>query len=82
MLHLLGMRSGGVEQRRLGNLLAEDVTLEEVWKPHLGLVLEIDGRGDGEDLVELLECELLGLAHEAENHAPSDEVETGVETDY
>jgi hypothetical protein len=82
MLHLLRMRTGSVEQRRLGNLLAENVALEEVWEPHLGLVLEVDGRGDREDLVQFLEGELLGFAHEAENHAPCNEIESGVETDY
>jgi hypothetical protein len=32
--------------------------------------------------VNLLESELLGLAHEAEYHAPCDQVKSGVETDY
>jgi hypothetical protein len=37
----------------------------------------------GENLtVEFFESELLGLADEAEDHAPCDEVETGVETDW
>jgi hypothetical protein len=31
--------------------------------------------------VQFFECELLGFAHEAENHAPGNQVETSVETD-
>jgi hypothetical protein len=57
------------------------VTLDEVWEPDAGLVLEEGARRDGKDLVDFLERELLGLADEAEDHAPGDEVETGVETD-
>jgi hypothetical protein len=31
--------------------------------------------------VQFLESELFGLANEAEDHAPCDEIETSVETD-
>lgn len=70
-----------VEKRRLGNLLAHDVALEKVRQPHLGLVLEVHRCRDGEDLVDLFERELLRLAHEAEDHAPCNEIESGVEAD-
>jgi hypothetical protein len=79
--HLLNAIARGVQQRRLGNLLAHNVALEEVRQPDLGLVLEVDGGGDAEDLVQLFESELLCFANEAEDHAPGNEVETGVETD-
>lgn len=39
-----------VEKRGLGDGLAHDVPLDEVWQPDLGLVFEVDGCGDGEDL--------------------------------
>ena len=58
------------------------MTLEEVGEPDAGLVLEEGARRDGEDLVDFLERELLGLADKAKDHAPGDEVETGVETNY
>jgi hypothetical protein len=38
-----------VDERGLGNLLAQDVALDEVGQPDFGLVLEVDGCGDGED---------------------------------
>jgi hypothetical protein len=78
---LLSATRRQVEQLGLGDVLAHNVTLEEVWEPNAGLVLEVGARWDGEDLVDFLERELLGLADEAEDHAPGDEVETGVETD-
>jgi hypothetical protein len=67
--------------RWLLNLLAEDVTLNEVWKPDLGLVAKELARGDREDLVNFFERELLGLSDEAENHAPGYEIEPGVKTE-
>jgi hypothetical protein len=79
--HLLNAVTRGIQQRRLGNLLAHDMALEEVRQPDLGLVLEVHARRHAEDLVQLFEGELLSFAHEAEDHAPCDEVETSVETD-
>jgi hypothetical protein len=79
--HLLDAVARCVEQRWLGNLLAHDVALEEVGQPNFSLVLEVDGGGHAKDLIQLFEGELLGFAHKAEDHAPGDEVETGVETD-
>lgn len=32
--------------------------------------------------IQLFQCELFGFAHETEYHAPGDEVESGVETDW
>jgi hypothetical protein len=48
--HLLDAVGRGVQKRGLGNLLAHDVALEEVWEPDFGFVFEVDGGGDGEDL--------------------------------
>lgn len=83
---------------RLDNVLAEDVSLDEVRKPHLQLVPDkVLGR-DGENLcgtgqrgdtfskgsltVQLFQGELLGLSYETEDHKPGHEIESGVETDW
>jgi hypothetical protein len=54
MLNLLngGGTSGSIQQRGLGDWLAEDVALEEVREPHFGLVFEVDGCWDGKDLCD------------------------------
>ena len=49
------------EWRGLGDVLAEDVALDEVRQPHGGLVVDVRARGDREDLVDLLECELFSF---------------------
>lgn len=67
--------------RRLLDLLAEDVALAEVRQPSLELVADELGCRYGEDLVELLQGELLRLSDEAEDHEPSDQVQTGVKTE-
>jgi hypothetical protein len=79
----LGVEAACARVKKLGlrNLLAQDVALDEVRQPDLCLVLEVHGCRDGEDLVNLLERELLCLAHETEDHEPRDEVESGVEPD-
>lgn len=50
MLHLLGVGGGSVEQRGLGDVLAEDVALDEVREPNFGLILEVDGCRNREHL--------------------------------
>ena len=57
------------------------MSLEEVWHPDLGLVRKELACRNGEDLVDFLKCELLGLADEAEDHEPGDQVEAGVEAE-
>lgn len=46
-LRLIGSRDN---RGRLGNVLAEDVTFDEVWKPDGQLVADKLAGGDGEDL--------------------------------
>jgi hypothetical protein len=62
-------------------LLEQNVALDEVRQPGTGLVLEELSCGYREDLVDFLEGELLGLADEAEDHAPGDQVQCGVEAE-
>jgi hypothetical protein len=52
--HLLDAVACGVEERGLGDGLAQNVALDEVRKPDFGLVLEVDGCGDGKDLCEIV----------------------------
>lgn len=70
----------GDDWRWLWDLAAENVGLDPVWHCDAQLVAEeLLGR-DGKDLVDFLEGELLGLAHETEDHEPGDQVQAGVET--
>lgn len=55
------------------------MSLDEVGQPDKGLVAEEGLGGDGEDLVQLLEGQLLGLSDKAEDHDPGDEVEPSIE---
>ena len=72
------------------------MALDEVWEPNFHLVAEELLGGDREDLIDFFErlkmlasslitkaetYELLGLAHEAEDHEPSDQVQAGVEAE-
>lgn len=66
--------------RWLLDLLAEDVALDKVWKPHSEFVAEEVLCWDGEDLVDFFERELLGLAHKGEDHEPGYEIQAGIET--
>lgn len=87
--HLSGDRLDSVDPGRLfddwwglgGVLLEENVALEEVRQPGTGLVGEELSCGHREDLVDFLQSELLGLADEAEDHAPSNKVESSVEAE-
>lgn len=87
--HLSGDRLDSVDPGRLfddwwglgGVLLEENVALEEVRQPGTGLVGEELSCGHREDLVDFLQSELLGLADEAEDHAPSNQVESSVEAE-
>ena len=65
---------------RLGSApVEEDPALDPPRHHVLELVADVRLGRNGEDLVELLEGELLGLADEAEDHEPRYEVEAGVE---
>lgn len=66
---------------RSGDLLEHDVALDEPRQPHGCLVVEERLGGDGKDLVDFLERELFGFADKSEDHAPGDEVESGVEAE-
>lgn len=70
-----------VDQFRLGNLLPQDMALDEVRQPHSGFVLQVLRRRDGEDLVQLFQGQLLGLADEAEDHDPRNEIKASIETE-
>jgi hypothetical protein len=50
---LLNLIACSIEERRLGDWLAHDVALEEVWKPNFGFVLEVDGCRDGKHLCKI-----------------------------
>lgn len=67
-----------VERLEGGRLVAEDITLEPVWKSFLGLVFDEDTVGDGENLVELFQGALLSLGDEQENKDKGDDVESGI----
>lgn len=43
----------GIEKRGLGDLLAQDVALDEIRKPDLSLVLKVHGSWNREDLCEM-----------------------------
>jgi hypothetical protein len=64
-----------------GVLLEENMALDEVGQPGTGLVCEELPCGHREDLIDFLQSELLGLADKAEDHAPGDQVECGVEAE-
>lgn len=89
MDHLSGDRLDSVNPGRLfdnwwglgGVLLEHDVALDEVRQPGTGLVGKELSCGHREDLVDFLQGELLGLADEAEDHAPGDQVESSVEAE-
>lgn len=68
------------DRRRLGKpALEQQPPLDPPRRHDLELVSDERLRRHGEHLVELLERELLRLAHEAEDHEPCDEIEAGVE---
>lgn len=62
-------------------LLEQNVALEEVWQPGAGFVSEEFLGRNGEDLIDFLQSELLGLANEAEDHAPGNKVESSIEAE-
>lgn len=64
----------------LSNWLAQNVTLDKIRQPHSRLILEIGLRRYREHLIQLLQRELLRLSNEAEDHAPSDEIESSIES--
>lgn len=64
-----------------GDLLAEDVPLDEVGKESVDLVRSVLAGRDTEDVVELLESELLSLRKEEEDHDKGSHVESGVESE-
>jgi len=81
LLGLLGQRASFYDLWRLDDVLAKDVSLNEVRKPHRRLIRDELLRWDREDLVDFFQGKLLGLADETEDHAPGDEVEPSVETE-
>ena len=66
---------------RLWNLLAQNVALEEVWQPNLGLVAEeVLGRYR-ENLVQFFQGKLLRLADKTEDHPPCDQIQASIKSD-
>ena len=78
---LVCVRAGANESwRRWSVPVEKDVTLDHVRKPQRELMMGHGGGGDGEHLVEFLKSELLGLRNQEEDHDPSQEIESSVET--
>ncbi len=63
----------------LQTLPPEDVPLEKVRRRLRDLVLHMRTGRHGKDVIQLLECALLGLGQPKENHPEGEKVETGVE---
>jgi len=70
-----------VQVSKVGVLVAEKVSLEEVRKSLLDLVRGKLARGNGKDLVELLKGTLLSFRKQEEDHDEGNDVETGVEAE-
>jgi len=69
-----------VERLELSLSVPEDPPSDEVREAFLELVSCMLRRGDGEDVVKLFKCTLLGLRHQEEDHDERKHVEPSVES--
>lgn len=70
-----------VERLENSTLTLEDPAVDPPWKSLGELVVHVGACWDGEDVVEFLECTLLGLGDPEEDHNERDNVRAGIEAE-